>query len=31
MKYVQTNDTFTGKLVIKTGRRVFEFALKYMF
>jgi hypothetical protein len=31
MRYVQTNDTFTGKPIIKTGQRVFKFALKYMF
>jgi len=28
---VQTNHLFTGKPVTKTGRRVFEFALKYTF
>jgi Carboxypeptidase regulatory-like domain len=29
--YVQTNRLFTGTPVTKTGRRVFEFALKYTF
>jgi hypothetical protein len=29
--YVQTNRFFTGTPVTKTGRRVFEFALKYTF
>ena len=29
--YVQTNTNFTGQPVTKSGRRVFEFALKYTF
>lgn len=31
VQYQQTNTYFTGKPVTKTGRRVFEFALKYTF
>jgi hypothetical protein len=31
LQFQQTNTYFTGKPVTKTGRRVFEFALKYTF